>query len=188
MTGLRRAWRQRVAAVPAGDLVFVDESGANTAMTRTRGRAPPGERVVGRVPQGHWATLTMLGALRLEGVVAAATVPCATDTPVFASFVAEALVPALRVGDVVVWDNLSPHKAAGLAGLVASARASVLPLPPYSPDFSPIEPCWSKVKQFLRSAGARDEQSLGEAAQRAFASITAADTRGWFQGCGYCVH
>jgi transposase len=185
---LRRAWLERVAAVPAEALVFVDESGANAAMTRTRGRAPPGERVVGRVPHGHWTTLTMLGALRLAGVVAAATVPSATDTPVFASFVAEALVPALRAGDVVVWDNLSPHKAAGLEGLLASAGASVMPLPPYSPDLSPIEPCWSKVKQFLRAAGARDEVALGEAAQRAFASVTAADARGWFRACGYCVH
>jgi hypothetical protein len=190
---LRRAWREKAAAVPAEDLVFVDESGANTAMTRTRGRAPPGERVVGRVPHGHWGTLTMLGAVRLEGVVAAATVPSATvpsatDTPVFASFVAEALVPALREGDVVVWDNLSPHKAPGLADLVALAGASLMPLPPYSPDFSPIEPCWSKVKQFLRSAAARDEWSLGEAAQQAFASVTDDDTRGWFRGCGYCVH
>lgn len=177
----------------AEDLVFVDESGASTAMTRTRGRAPRGERVIGRVPQGHWKTLTMLGAVRLEGLVAgatvpAATVPAATDTPLFKAFVAEALVPALREGDVVVWDNLAPHRAAGLEELVGSAGARLMPLPPYSPDFSPIEPCWSKVKQFLRSAGARDEQSLGEAAQRAFASITAADTRGWFQGCGYCVH
>lgn len=178
--------------MPAEDWVFVDESGAsasaNTAMTRTRGRAPPGERVVGHVPQGHWKTLTMLGAVRLGGVVAAATVPAATDTPVFRSFVEQALVPNLRKGDVVAWDNLSPHRAAGLAELIESAGARLMPLPPYSPDFSPIEPCWSKVKQFLRSAGARDEQSLGEAAQRAFAAVTEEDTRGWFRGCGYCVH
>lgn len=188
MRRLRRAWRGRAAEVPAEDLVFVDESGANTAMTRTRGRAPPGERAVGRVPHGRWSTLTMLGAVRLGGVVAAATVPAATDTPVFAAFVSDALVPALRRGDVVVWDNLTPHRPAALAALVASAGASLMPLPPYSPDFSPIEPCWSKVKQFLRSAGARDESSLGEAAQRAFASVTADDTRGWFEECGYCVH
>ena len=110
----------------AEDLVFVDESGASTAMTRTRGRAPRGERVIGRVPQGHWKTLTMLGAVRLEGLVAgatvpAATVPAATDTPLFKAFVAEALVPALREGDVVVWDNLAPHRAAGLEELVGSA-------------------------------------------------------------------
>ena len=185
---LRREWRRRAAAVPAERLVFVDESGANTAMTRTRGRAPPGERVVGRVPCGRWETLTMLGAVRLDGVAAAATVPAATDTPVFTSFVSEALVPALRDGDVVVWDNLGPHRAAGPAGLVESAGAELMPLPPYSPDFSPIEPCWSKVKQFLRSAGARDESSLGQAAQRAFASVTPDDTRGWFEQCGYCVH
>ena len=157
-------------------------------MTRTRGRAPRGTRVEGSVPNGHWSTLTMIGALRLEGVAAAATVDAATDGPIFRSFVTDALVPALRRGDVVVWDNLSPHKAAGVAEAVASAGASLMPLPPYSPDFSPIEPMWSKVKQGLRSAEARTPQALGAAAAGAFASVTAADARGWFGDCGYCVH
>ena len=172
----------------AKKFVFVDESGANTSMTRTRGRAPRGERAEGSVPNGHWSTVTMIGALRLEGLAAAATVDAATDGPVFRSFVTDALVPALRRGDVVVWDNLSPHKAAGVAEAVESAGASLMPLPPYSPDFSPIEPMWSKVKQALRTAEARTPQALGEAAASAFASVTASDARGWFAQCGYCVH
>jgi transposase len=184
----RRRWAAEAKQVPAKKLVFVDESGANTAMTRSRGRAPRGERVAGAVPNGHWSTLTMIGALRLEGLAAAATVDAATDGPIFRSFVTEALVPALRRGDVVVWDNLSPHKAAGVAEAVEAAGATLMPLPPYSPDFSPIEPMWSKVKQDLRSAEARTPEALGDAAARAFASVTAADARGWFGECGYCVH
>ena len=130
-------------------------------MTRARGRAPRGERVEGAVPNGHWSTLTMIGALRLDGLAAAATVDAATDGPIFRSFVTDALVPALRHGDVVVWDGLTPHKAAGVAEAVESAGARLLPLPPYSPDFSPIEPMWSKVKQDLRSAEARTPEALG---------------------------
>lgn len=159
-------------------------------MTRARGRAPRGERVAGAVPNGHWSTLTMIGALRLEGLAAAATVDAATDGPIFRSFVTDALVPALRRGDVVVWDGLAPHKAAGVAEAeaVEAAGASLLPLAPYSPDFSPIEPMGSKVKQDLRGAEARTPTAMGEAAAGAFASVTAADARGWFGQCGYCVH
>ena len=166
----------------------MDESGANTAMTRPRGRAPRGERVEGSVPNGHWSTLTMIGALRLDGLAAAVTIDAATDGPVFRSFVTDALVPALRRGDVVVWDNLSPHKAAGVAEAVEAAGASLMPLPPYSPDYSPIEPMWSKVKQCLRTAAARTLPALRDAADAAFAAVTAADAGGWFDHCGYCVH
>jgi transposase len=185
---LRREWLREAKEIPAGRLVFVDESGANTAMTRSRGRAPRGERVAGAVPSGHWSTLTMIGALRLDGVAAAVTVDAPADGPVFLAFVTGALVPALRRGDVVVWDGLAPHKAAGAAEAVAGAGAALLPLPPYSPDFSPIEPMWSKVKQGLRTAEARTPSVLGRAAADAFASVTAADARGWFGECGYCAH
>jgi transposase len=157
-------------------------------MTRARGRAPPGERVAGAVPNGHWSTLTMIGALRLEGLAAAATVDAATDGPIFLSFVTGGLVPALRHGDVVVWDGLSPHRAAGVAEAVEAAGARLMPLPPYSPDFAPIEPMWSKVKQKLRDTEARTPDALGAAAADAFASVTAADARGWFGQCGYRVH
>jgi transposase len=166
----------------------VDESGATTGMTRTHGRAPPNERVVGAVPQGHWRVMTMLGALRLGGVVAGASIEAATDTEIFRLFVTEALVPALRPGDVVVWDNLGAHRAADLEQAVRSAGASLLPLPPYSPDLSPIEPSWSKVKQHLRSVEARTAEALGSASVDALQSITRADARGWFRHCGYAVH
>ena len=157
-------------------------------MTRTHGRAPPNQRVVGAVPQGHWKVLTMIGAIRLGGMVGGACIEAATDTEIFRCFVRESLVPALRRGDVVVWDNLGAHRATDLKRSVRAAHADVLPLPPYSPDFSPIEPGWSKVKQHLRSAQARIAEALQEAGSAAFATITAADTKGWFRHCGYAVH
>jgi transposase len=185
---LREQWWRQVRQIDVNDLVFVDESGANTHMTRTRGRAPRGQRAGGSVPQGHWKTLTLLGALRLHGIAAAATIAAPTDAEVFGVFVQEVLAPALRSGDVVAWDNLAPHRAAGIEEVVAAAGARLLPLPPYSSDYSPMEPCWSKVKQYLRNAEARTEGALGEAARQGFASVTAADARGWFEMCGYCVH
>jgi transposase len=185
---LRQAFRRRVARIDPKRLVFVDESGANTAMTRSRARAPRGERAVGALPHGHWKTMTLIGALRLKGPVTGVTVNGPTDTEVFRVFVTDALAPALHRGDVVVWDNLSAHKAAGVTRTLAARGARLLPLPPYSPDLSPIEPEWSKVKQVLRSAEARTPQALGEATARAFAAITAKDARGWFANCGYCVH
>lgn len=156
-------------------------------MTRTRGRAPPGVRVAGAVPQGHWKTLTMIGALRLDGVAAAVTVDAATDTDVFGAFVHDALVPVLRPGDVVLWDNLAPHKDEHLREQIERAGASVLPLPPYSPDLSPIEPCWSKVKGHVRDEEPRTPEALGRAAAEGFDSVTPQDARGWFEHCGYRV-
>lgn len=157
-------------------------------MTRSRGRAPRGERVPGAVPQGHWKTLTMIGAVRLEGMVAAATVDAATDTDIFGTFVHEALVPALRPGDVVVWDNLAPHKALQVQDELKAAKATLMPLPPYSPDLSPIEPCWSKVKGHVRHTEPRSTEALGCAAAEGFSKVTGDDARGWFEHCGYCVH
>ena len=182
---MRGHWKRRIAPVDPAHRVFVDESGVTTAMARTRGRAPPGERVAGVVPQGHWRTLTMLGALRLDGMVAAATVDAATDTDVFHSFVSQVLVPALRPGDVVVWDNLAPHKAPRVRQELARAKATLLPLPPYSPDLSPIEQCWSKVKQHVRDVAPRTVEALGRAAADGFARVTASDARGWFKHCGH---
>lgn len=172
----------------AEKLVFVDESGINTGMTRTRARAAPGDRAVGAVPQGHWKTVTMLGALRLDGMAAAATIDASTDTAVFSTFVRHALVPALREGDVVVWDNLAPHKVREVREEIEQKQATLIPLPPYSPDLSPIEPCWSKVKQIVRDAEPRTADALGQVAAQAFARVTRTDARGWFANCGYCVH
>ena len=165
--------------------MFLDESGAQTTMTRTRGRAPRGQRVVAKVPGGHWRIVTVIGAVRTGGPFAAATLVGATDSDVFRSYVREVLAPELRRGDVVVMDNLSPHKAPGVREAVEAAGATVRYLPPYSPDFNPIENVWSKVKGVLRSLAARSVEALHDAVGTALATVTPADCAGFFRHCGY---
>ena len=165
--------------------MFVDESGVTRSMTRRYGRAPKGRRVPGAVPLGHWEVTTLIGALALDGLRASFSVDAATDADVFQVFVQQVLCPALRPGDLVIWDNLPAHKSVDLKPALASAGASLLALPPYSPDFNPIEQCWSKIKELLRSAQARTGEALEHAITHAFAAVTASDARGWFQHCGY---
>jgi transposase len=153
--------------------------------TRRYGRAPKGERVPGAVPLGHGEVTTLIGALSLDGLRARFSVDAATDADLFQVFVEQILQPALRPGDVVVWDNLPAHKAPKLRPRIEAAQATLLPLPPYSPDFNPIEQGWSKVKQFLRAAEARTKETLEQAIANAFAGVTASDARGWFHHCGY---
>lgn len=156
-------------------------------MARTRGRARRGERVVERVPHGHWKTTTVLAAVRLSGPTAAATLDGATDADCFRAYVREVLAPTLGPGDVVVMDNLSAHKAPGVREAVEAARARVVYLPPYSPDLNPIENMWSKVKAFLRSAAARTADALADAIDQALAAVTPDDCRGFFRHCGYAA-
>jgi transposase len=182
---LRDAYRQRAAAIPARRFVFIDESGAHTAMTRLRGRAPRGERVYGSAPQGHWKMTTLIGAIRLSGMAAAMTVDSPTDSDVFRTFVQRVLAPILRPGDIVVMDNLSPHKASGVEAMITAAGAELWYLPPYSPDYNPIEKCWSKIKEALRSSKARTQRALERAIARALRTVSDSDARGWFNECGY---
>jgi transposase len=161
------------------------ESGVTRSMTRRYGRAPKGQRVPGAVPLGHGEVTALIGALALDGVRAGFTVDAATDGDVFQVFVEQVLRPALQPGDVVIWNNLPAHKSVDLQPTVASAGATLLPLPPYSPDFTPIEQCWSKVKEYLRSAQARTSEALQQAVTHAFAAVTASNAQGWFQHCGY---
>jgi len=166
-------------------LVFLDESGAKTNMIRLYGRAPSGVRVIEHRPHGHWHTTTMLCAIRLRGVEAPMVIEGPMDSLVFRGWVEQCLTPTLDLGDVVVMDNLAPHKAKGVCESIESVGASVLYLPPYSPDFNPIESMWSKVKQHLRSAAARSAASLLTAIGTALRSVTLNDCRGFFRGCGY---
>jgi transposase len=167
--------------------VFIDESGATTAMTRRYGRAEPGARVEGAVPDSHWTVTSMIGAVRLEGPAALGSIEQAMDGAAFLVFVREALVPTLREGDVVVMDNLGAHKVAGVKEAIEAVGARVAYLPPYSPDYNPIEPFWSKLKQFLRDAAARTTEALGQAIQQAVLTVTTSDLRGWFAHCGYSL-
>jgi transposase len=165
----------------------VDESGVNLAMTRLYGRAPAGERVVGSVPQNYGPNVTMLGALGIEGLQAVLTVDGATDTDVFRAYIRQVLGPTLTPGDIVVMDNLGAHKAVGIQQAIARRGARLRYLPPYSPDLSPIERCWSKLKTALRRAKARTRAALDAAIAEAMMTVSRTDAWGWFKHCGYPV-
>ena len=156
-------------------------------MTPLRGRAPRGERLRARAPHGHWRTTTMIGAVWLDGSTACMTIEGATDNEVFQAYVREILCPVLRPGDIVVMDNLAPHKNEQTAALIAASGASALFLPAYSPDLNPIEMMWSKVKALLRAAEARTHPDLLDAIGRALRAVTPEDARGWFAACGYSI-
>ena len=185
----RAAWREEVAAGrldPAG-LIFVDESGIDTRMTRRFARAPRGERARGAMPCGRWRRLTLIGALGLEGLTAVMTVTAATSTAVFRAFVEQVLAPALRdrPGALIVMDNLAPHKAAVVHEAIRAAGLEPRLLPRYSPDLNPIEPCWSKIKTLLRAKAARSLDELDRALPPVLDAVTPEDARGWFRLCGY---
>jgi transposase len=154
-------------------------------MTRLRGRALRGQRVHASAPCGRWRTTTMLSSIRLDGSTACMTIESPTDTEVFRTYVEKILCPTLRHGDIVIMDNLAPHKSGPTLQLLGEAGAQVLFLPAYSPDLNPIEKMWSKVKNHLRSAEARTPDELMEAIADALAKITAQDARHWFASCGY---
>lgn len=147
-----------------------------------------GVRLNARVPHGHWKRLTILAAITVEGVATAATIDAATDAEVFVTFVTEALVPVLRPGQVVVMDNLAAHKVWAVRQAIENAGCRLIYLPPYSPDFSPIEPMWSKLKAALRSTAARTVSDLIAAIDAAFTTISTNDCFGYFRHCGYTLH
>jgi transposase len=186
----RDSWFDRLLEACQGDLrrlLFLDETGANTSMVRTYGRSEQGRRCVGSAPGGHWKTMTGVAAIRLDGLTAAATMAHAMDGVSFLVYVTEALLPILHPGDVVVMDNLPGHKPVKVQELIESAGATLLYLPPYSPDFNPIEMIWSKVKRLLRSFAARTVDSLHDAFALAFATVTLEDIQNCFQHCGYTL-
>lgn len=156
-------------------------------MTRLWGRAERGQRIAETTPQGHWKVLTVLGAMSLRGILAAMTIESATDGDVFLAYVEQVLCPKLQPGDVVVMDNLSAHKIKGVRDLIESTGAELLYLPPYSPDFNPIEKAWSKLKQWLRSAKARTAEALEQAIAEAIQAITADNATAWFRHCGHGI-
>ncbi len=157
-------------------------------MTRLYGRAPKGERVVGSAPHNYGSNVTMVGAIGVNGINAAMSFEGAMNGDVFRVFVELVLSPTLKPGEVVVMDNLSSHKVKGIKEAIERRGARLLYLPPYSPDFSPIEPCWSKVKTFLRKAKARTVDALNEAIDQAIDQVTGSDAKGWFRHCGYSLN
>lgn len=183
----RAAFCERMAGVAPERLVFVDETGATTAMNREYGRGPKGERVVIATP-GAWQNVTLIAGLRGTGVVATLAFPGATDQSAFETYVTQVLVPELREGDVVVWDNLSPHKSAVAKAAIEAVGARVTPLPVYSPDLTPIEEMFSKVKEALRAIAARTVDRVIAAMGHALDQVTQHDIRGWFHDrCPYAT-
>lgn len=185
---MRTAFLNTVKAFDVHRLKFVDESGTTLAMTRRYGRATPGQRVVDSVPVNYGENYTLLAAVGLDGLHAPWVVDGAMNGAIFHCWVSEVLCPTLQPGDIVLWDNLSAHKVAGVEELLTARGARLLRLSPYSPDFNPIEQCWSKIKTWLRRAKARTVDALFEAIKEALDTVTAADIRGWFAHCGYPVH
>lgn len=173
--------------MPAARLVFLDESGANTQMTRRSGRSPVGQRLVCAVPQGHYQTTTMIAAVRLKGAQAPWMFDGPMDGELFLAWVKQGLVPLLQRDDVVILDNLSTHKVAGVQTAIEAAGARLEYLPPYSPDFNPIENLWSKVKQGLKNRAPRNARQLFKAAGAAFATVTPEDCRSFFLHAGYAT-
>ena len=166
-------------------LVFIDESGAKTNMTRLYGRAKAGARATDAAPSGHWCTTTMISSMRLDGSTACMVVDGATNKEVFLAYVQHILLPTLKPGDIIVLDNLSAHKNQETRDLIESVGAELWFLPPYSPDLNPIEKMWSKIKSILRTLKARTEKVLIDAIAKALGKITANDAKGWFGSCGY---
>jgi transposase len=184
----RQAFDQKMARVDPAHLVFVDETGATTALDRPYGRAPAGTRVEAATP-GEWQNVTLIVGLRPTEVVAPLAFPGATDREAFESYVEQALVPQLQKGDVVVWDNLQPHKNPHVVEAIQAVGARVEPLPPWSPDKAPIEELFSKVKTYVRKVAARTFDTVVTAMGEALQLVTPKDICGWFRDrCAYAMH
>jgi transposase len=181
----RAAWFDGQPELDPERLVFIDETWASTNMARLRGRAPKGERLRMGIPHGHWKTTTVVAGLRLDGIAA----PFVLDGPInreaFEAYVAHVLVPELRPGDIVIMDNLSSHKGPRVRQLIETAGARLLYLPPYSPDFNPIEKAFAKLKALLRKAAERTVAGLWDAIGRLIDAFSPQECANYFAAAGY---
>jgi transposase len=166
-------------------LVFLDETWAKTNMTRLRGRAPRGQRLIAKVPHGHWKTTTFLAALRTRGLTAPLVVDGAINGAVFLAYVEQQLAPTLKAGDIVILDNLNSHKVKGVREAIEARGASLVYLPPYSPDFNPIELVFAKLKWLLRSEAARTKESLWELCGMLLDRFSSGECANYIRHCGY---
>lgn len=181
----RAEWQLRQVGLDPNRLVFIDETWVTTSMTRLRGRALCGERLVSNVPWGHWKTTTFLAALRNTGLTAPLVIDGPVNGSVFLGYIQQHLAPTLREGDIVVLDNLSAHKVAGVRDAIAKAGAETWYLPPYSPDLNPIETVFSKFKYLVRSAEARTAEDLWATCGRLLDQFTEPECRRHFRHAGY---
>ncbi len=169
------------------DLIFIDESGVNLSLVRFFARAPKGKRARGKRPIKRGKNVSLIGAIGFEGIITQISLIGATDGLTFEAFISQKLVPKLWKGACVIMDNCSIHKGKEIENLIAAAGAKLIYLPPYSPDFSPIENCWSKIKSILCSIGARNYLDLAKAIEEAFNKVSLNDIRSWFTHCCYCT-
>ena len=183
----RAAWRTAVATRDPAQFVFVDESGAHTSLTRLYGWAPHDQRATGSVPRNHGTNTTVVAALAPDGLHEPWMIEGAMDTATFEWYIREQLGPTLRPGQVVVLDNLSVHKAESIRQAIEARHCQLLFLPPYSPDCTPIEQAFSKIKAILRGLGARTRETLWEAVRLAVEAITPDDAIAWFAHAGYAL-
>lgn len=183
----RQAWRIEVETLDADRFVFIDETSTTTTMTRRYARAHGQARAYGDVPRNQGTRTTLIAAMTSAGMGAAMTLPGAADTAAFRVYVEQVLCPTLRPGQIVWMDNLSVHKAPVIQALITGVQCELRWLPPYSPDFSPIEQAFSKIKTDLRNAAARTQETLDAAISRALEQVTAQDAQGWFKHCGYIL-
>jgi len=186
--GMRNAFLLARRALASKDLVFLDEFGANLSFVPRYGRARAGKRVRIRKPASRGRNNTFVGALTLDGLLTVTHLEGSANVVRFLQWVRDVLVPLLRPGQIVVMDNLFAHKTDDVRAAIEGAGAQVLFLPPYSPDFNPIEECWSKIKNYLRKTKARTQEALAAAVQEASALVTAMDAVGWFRHAGYEAH
>src|SRR5512144_1004801 len=184
----RMAWADGQTKLDPERLVFIDETGTSTNMARLRGRARRGERLVGKIPHGHWKTTTFVAGLRSDAL----TAPCVIDGPMngntFLAYVEQILAPSLKPGDIVVLDNLSAHKVAGVREAVEAAGARLLYLPPYSPDFNPIEQLFAKIKALLRKAAERSVDGLWSRIASLLDAFPTSECANYFRNAGYAPH
>lgn len=185
MARARADWQASQSQVDAESLVFLDEMGLKTNLTRLRGWAFGGERLVESVPAGHWETNTLVHAISLQGIRAAMVLDGPINALSFSGFCRWLLAPALSPGEIVIMDNLSSHKSAVATAVIESAGARVVFLPPYSPDLNPIEMAFSKLKQLIRGIKPRTLDETVEATRSALLQLTHSDIDSFFSHCGY---
>lgn len=181
----RRQWKKTSQKLPVKRLIFIDETGISTQMDRDYARSPVGERVVGTVPEKHYQSFTLLGALGLNRDFESLVYQGGTDVAAMLTFIESQLAPTLQAGDVVIWDNLKTHLSPTVIQAIERTGACVYNLPPYSPDMNPIEELWSKVKGLLRGVAARSKDGLLNGLNNVLQQVTNQDIQHWFEHCGY---
>jgi transposase len=181
----RADWKTAQRSLDPARLVFIDETGTATDMAPLRGWCRRGARLIGKVPYGHWKTTTFVAGLRCDGISAPLVIDCPMNGTIFRTYVEQCLVPELKPGDIVIMDNLAAHKVAGIRETINAAGASVLYLPPYSPDLNPIEQLFAKLKALLRKAAARSIEALWQAIGRLLDAFNSQECANYFRNAGY---